>query len=76
MTDLRALSRRWNKRFRGGHEMVCSRVYRSRCRPLIWALDLLFFLIDGGRDHCLRCYRVDHPPSNALPDRLRRAGLL
>lgn len=73
--DLPRLSRHLNKRLGGGNEMTCSRVHRSNCRPLIWALDLLFYWIDGGRDHCLRCYRADHPAADDPPDRARRAGL-
>ena len=73
--DLRSASRRLNKRLGGGHEMVCSRIYRSRHRWAVWIIDALFRAIFGERSHCAACHRIDHPPSDDPPDRARRAGL-
>ena len=73
--DLQRISRRLNKRLGGGHEMLCTRVSRSRHRWAIAAIDALFRVGFGERGHCAACYRIDHPPSDDPPGRARRAGL-
>ena len=46
--DLRSASRRLNKRLGGGHEMACSRAWRSRRWWVILPLDALFLHVERG----------------------------
>lgn len=73
--DLRSASRRLNKRLGGGHEMACSRAWRSRRWWIILPLDALFLMIDGEPGHCRACYLIDHPQGDGVVERARRAGM-
>jgi hypothetical protein len=73
--DLPRFSRRLNRRLGGGAEMLCARAWRCRAWWFIVPVDLAFRALYGERGHCRRCYRDEHPVSDGMPDRARRAGM-
>jgi len=73
--NLPGISRRINRKLGGGAEMCCSRAYRSGLWWFVLPMDAAAWLLWRERSHCLRCFRQEHPVSNVLPDRLRRAGM-